>query len=58
MENLKNFILNEKTKGVIAITAAVVMYFTPDYIDAIIETLLGAYGVAVLTLQEKKDAEK
>jgi hypothetical protein len=57
MTNLKDLILSEKTKGIIAITAAVAMYFTPDYIDAIIEGLLGTYGVAVLTLREK-DAEK
>ncbi|GHT96142.1 hypothetical protein FACS1894122_14220 [Alphaproteobacteria bacterium] len=51
---LKDLILSEKTKGTIAIIAAVVMYFTPDYIDAIIQGLLGAYGITELTLREKK----
>jgi hypothetical protein len=54
---LKDLILNEKTKAVVAIVAAVVMHFTPDHIDAIIESLLGIYGVTVLTLQKKKDSE-
>ncbi|GHU14409.1 hypothetical protein FACS189449_11060 [Alphaproteobacteria bacterium] len=51
---LKDLILSEKTKGTIAIIAAVVMYFTPDYIDAIIQGLLGVYGITELTLREKK----
>ncbi|GHT96170.1 hypothetical protein FACS1894122_14290 [Alphaproteobacteria bacterium] len=51
---LKDLILSEKTKGTIAIIAAVVMYFTPDWIDAIIQGLLGVYGITELTLREKK----
>ncbi|GHT94847.1 hypothetical protein FACS1894122_11860 [Alphaproteobacteria bacterium] len=51
---LKDLILSEKTKGTIAIVAAVVMYFTPNYIDAIIQGLLGVYGITELTLREKK----
>ncbi|GHU12791.1 hypothetical protein FACS189449_07120 [Alphaproteobacteria bacterium] len=51
---LKDLILSEKTKGTIAIIAAIVMYFTPDCIDAIIQGLLGAYGITELTLREKK----
>jgi hypothetical protein len=58
MGNLKALITNEKTKGVIAILAAVAMHFTPDYIDRIIESLLGIYGITVLTLQKRKDAKK
>jgi hypothetical protein len=54
MTSLKTLILNEKTKGIIAIAAAVVMYFTPDHIDRIIESLLGIYGITVLTLTEKE----
>jgi hypothetical protein len=57
LESVKEFFLNEKVKGAIALIAAVVMYFTPDYIDRIIESLLGVYGITVLTLQ-KKDAGK
>jgi hypothetical protein len=53
MTNLKDLILNEKTKGVIATAAAVVMWFTPNHIDAVIESLLGIYGITVLTLREK-----
>jgi hypothetical protein len=54
---LKDLILNEKTKGIVAIVAAVITYFTPDSIDVIIESLLGIYGITVLTLREKKDSE-
>jgi hypothetical protein len=57
MENLKALITNEKTKGIVAIVAAIVMFFTPDHIDRIIESLLGIYGITVLTLQEKKNAK-
>jgi hypothetical protein len=56
MTNLKNLILNDKTKGIIAIIAAIITYFTPDSIDVIIESLLGIYGISVLTLK-KKDSE-
>ena len=45
MENLKSIIGNEKVKGVIAIAAAVIMWFTPDHVDAVIEILLGMFGV-------------
>jgi hypothetical protein len=45
MTNLKDLILNDKTKGIIAIAAAVVMWFTPNHIDAIIETALAAFGI-------------
>jgi hypothetical protein len=56
--NLKNFILSEKAKGIIAIVAAVVMWFTPDHIDRIIELCLlclAAIGVSKLVL--KRDEE-
>jgi hypothetical protein len=55
MTNLKDVILNEKTKGIIAIVAAIIIYYTPDHIDRIIESLLGIYGITVLTLQKKED---
>ena len=48
-----NFLRDEKTQGIISIVAAVVMYFTPDHIDRIIEAMLGAMGIAKLTI--KKD---
>jgi Sec-independent protein secretion pathway component TatC len=54
MRVVSYFILNEKTKGMIAIVAAIAMYFTPDHIDRIIESLLGIYGIAALTLQKKE----
>jgi hypothetical protein len=57
LTNLKDLISNDKTKGIIAIAAAIVTYFTPDHIDIIIESLLGIYGVTVLTIQKKKDSE-
>jgi hypothetical protein len=50
--NLKNFILSEKTKGIIAIVAAIVMWFTPDHVDRIIELCLAALGVSKLVLKE------
>jgi hypothetical protein len=54
---LKEIISNEKVKGGIAIIAAIVTAYTPDHIDRIIESLLGIYGITVLTLQKKKDSE-
>ncbi|MBR1735202.1 MAG: hypothetical protein IJ730_07180 [Alphaproteobacteria bacterium] len=53
MENLKTIITNEKVKGGIAIAAAIIMFFTPDHIDLIIESLLAAFGIQKLVL--KKD---
>jgi hypothetical protein len=51
---LKDLILNDKTKGIVAIVAAVICYFTPNHIDRIIETLLGIYGITVLSLTRKE----
>jgi hypothetical protein len=53
---IKDIVISEKTKGIIAIAAAIITYFTPDHIDVIIESLLGIYGITVLTLK-KKDSE-
>ncbi|MDR3151248.1 MAG: hypothetical protein LBT67_00150 [Holosporaceae bacterium] len=58
MTNLKDLILNDKTKGIVAIVAAVITYFTPDHIDVIIESLLGVYGITVLTLQKKHEQQE
>lgn len=55
MKDLKLIITNEKVKGAIAIVAAVVMFFTPDHIDKIIELLLTAFGIQKFVL--KKDNE-
>ena len=54
MENLKSIIENEKVKGAIAIIAAVIMFYTPDHIDAIIEMCLAALGIGKLTLVKKE----
>jgi hypothetical protein len=53
MTNLKEIIANEKVKGVIAIAAAVIMWFTPDYIDAIIEAGLAAFGISKLVIKKE-----
>ncbi|MBR1733943.1 MAG: hypothetical protein IJ730_00590, partial [Alphaproteobacteria bacterium] len=54
MENLKSIIENEKVKGAIAIIAAVIMFYTPDHIDLLIETLLTAFGITKFVISEKK----
>ncbi len=54
MKNLKSIITNEKVKGAIAIAAAVVMFFTPDHIDFIIESLLAAFGIQKLIIRKQK----
>ena len=53
MGKLKIFIANEKVKGAIAIIAAVIMWFSPDSIDLIIETLLAALGIQKLVVVKK-----
>ncbi|MDR0572133.1 MAG: hypothetical protein LBG48_04750 [Rickettsiales bacterium] len=53
MTNLKEIITNEKVKGIIAIAAAVVMWFTPDHIDAIIEAGLAAFGISKLVIKKE-----
>jgi hypothetical protein len=57
MTNLKDLILNEKTKGIIAITAAAVKWFTTNHIDAIIEAGLAAFEISkpVIKKTSKKD---
>ena len=54
MESLKSIIGNEKVKGAIAIAAAVIMFFTPNHIDLIIELLLAAFGITKLVISEKE----
>ena len=53
MDKLKEIVSNEKVRGLIAIAAAVIMYYTPAHVDAIIETLLAALGVQKLILKDK-----
>ena len=54
MTTFINLITNEKFKGLVAIIAAVVMYYTPDEIDKIIEGLLGAFGISQFIITSKK----
>ena len=53
MENLIAIIHNDKVRGAGAIIVAVVMYFTPDHVDKIIEMLLAALGITRLTLTKE-----
>ena len=52
--NIKEVITSDKLKGIIAIGAAVVMYFTPDEVDHIIEGLLSVFGISELVIGDKK----
>ena len=52
--NIKEVLTSDKIKGIVAITAAVVMYFTPDEVDHIIEGLLSVFGISALMIGEKK----
>ncbi len=50
MGKLAIFLNNDKVQGIVAIIAAVAMYFTPDHIDKIIEMVLAALGISKLTI--------
>lgn len=52
--NIINIITSPKIKGIVAIGAAVVMYFTPDEVDHIIEGLLGVFGISTLVIGDKE----
>ena len=54
MKNLKSLITNQEVKGVIAVVAAVIMAFTPDHIDLIIEALLAAFGIEKLMIKKEE----
>lgn len=54
MNKLTSLLMSDKFRGVIAIAAAVVMYFTPDSADKIIESFLGAFGISTLMLKNKE----
>lgn len=53
MEKLALFLNDERVKGIIAIVAAVVMYFTPDQIDRIIEVCLAGLGISKLVITKE-----
>lgn len=53
MDKLNIFLNDEKVKGVIAIVVAIVMYWIPDHIDAVIETLLAAFGIEKLVIKKE-----
>lgn len=55
---LNKVLSNKIVNSSVSIGAAVTMYFTPDYIDHIIQTLLVANGFRVLMLEEKKVGDK
>ncbi len=54
---MMGFFTTERIKGIIAIIAAIVMYFTPDEIDKIIEILLGMFGISTFAITHKDDGE-
>ncbi len=49
--DLKSILENEKIKGVIAVIAAVVIYYTPSNVDLVIESLLAMFGIQKLALK-------
>jgi hypothetical protein len=51
---IKEIVTNEKIKGAIAIIAAIVMYFTPNEIDRIIEIGLAYFGISKFVIKEKE----
>ena len=53
MEKLAILLNNEKVQGMVAIIAAVVMYYTPDHIDRIIEMCLAGLGVSKLIITKE-----
>ena len=53
MEKIRQFLKTETVQGAIAIIAAVVMYFTPDNVDRIIEACLIALGVQKLVIRKE-----
>ncbi|MBO5810434.1 MAG: hypothetical protein J6R32_06360 [Bacteroidales bacterium] len=53
--SIKDLFISPKIKGIVAISAAVVMYFTPDEVDHIIEGLLSVFGISTLVIGEKEE---
>ena len=56
--SIKDLFISPKIKGILAISAAVVMYFTPDEVDHIIEGLLSVFGISTLVIGDKEKEEK
>ena len=55
--SIQDIIINPKVKGIVAIGAAVIMYFTPDEVDHIIEGLLSVFGISTLVIGNKEKAK-
>ena len=55
--NIKEVLTSDKIKGIVAIGAAVIMYFTPDEVDHIIEGLLSIFGISTLVIGNKEERE-
>ncbi|MDR2682194.1 MAG: hypothetical protein LBB29_04080 [Holosporaceae bacterium] len=53
MNTLKEIIANEKIKDIIAIAAAITMYFTADEIDRLIEIGLAYFGISKLVIKKE-----
>ena len=52
--SIQDLIISPKVKGIVAIGAAVIMYFTPDEVDHIIEGLLSVFGISTLVIGDKE----
>ncbi len=50
--DLKSLFESDKLKGLIAVIAAVVIYYTPSHVDLVIESLLAMFGIQKLVLKE------
>ena len=55
--DLKSLFESDKLKGIIAVIAAVVIYYTPSHVDLVIESLLAMFGIQKLVLKEKVRSE-
>jgi hypothetical protein len=55
---MKKFLTVPNIKALISILAAIVMYFTPDYIDNIIISLLSMNGIHTLSLNPSEPKKR
>ena len=53
--DLKFLFESDKLKGLIAVIAAIVIYYTPSHVDLVIESLLAMFGIQKLVLKEKTE---
>jgi hypothetical protein len=51
--DLKSLFESDKLKGLIAVIAAIVIYYTPSNVDLVIESLLAMFGIQKLILKEE-----